>query len=309
MFVDNFGNIPVSEITRAQVLQYRDICARRPDTRRLPYSLRERPLTASELQANRVQVITPETVNRYLNSISAMLKWCRSNVAEFSDNVAAGIVAAKSKRKRIRSFKPDELRRVLAAAATNFDDSRGSHRARKRDLQWLIYLACYSGCRLEELCQLARDNIRQVNGIWVLDINDGDGRKLKNEYSRRLVPIHPVLINRGFLQYANDENGIGRRVFPSLRLVKTVQGSGYGNPVSSAFGRFLDKIGLTDPTLNFHSFRHTFIEAMRNAEMPYSVELALAGHLDKHNPVHGRYGAGAKVGVLAKWIEKIDPLA
>ena len=81
MFVDNFGNIPVSEITRAQVLQYREICARRPDTRRLPYTLRERPLTESELQANRVQVITPETVNRYLNSISAMLKWCRSNVA------------------------------------------------------------------------------------------------------------------------------------------------------------------------------------------------------------------------------------
>ena len=309
LFVDNFGNIPVSEITRAQVLQYRDICARRPDTRRLPYTLRERPLTASELQANRVQVITPETVNRYLNSISAMLKWCRSNVAEFSDNVAAGIVAAKSKRQRIRSFKPDELRRVFAAAVTNFDNSRGSHRARKRDLQWLLYLACYSGCRLEELCQLARDNIRQVSGIWVLDINDGDGRKLKNEYSRRMVPIHPVLINRGFLQYANDENGVSRRVFPSLRLVKTVQGARYGNPVSSAFGRFFDKIGLTDPTLNFHSFRHTFIEAMRNAEMPYSVELALAGHLDKHNPVHGRYGAGARVEVLAKWIEKIDPLA
>jgi hypothetical protein len=93
-----------------------------------------------------------------------------------------------------------------------------------------------------------------------------------------------------------------------LRLIKTVQGSGYGNPVSSAFGRFLDKIGLTDPTLNFHSFRHRFIEAMRNAEMPYSVELALAGHLDKQNPVHGRYGAGARVEVLAKWIEKIDPL-
>ena len=97
---------------------------------------------------------------------------------------------------------------------------------RKRDLQWLIYLACYSGCRLEELCQLARDDTRQVSGIWILDINDGDGRKIKNEYSRRLVPIHPVLINRGFLQYANDENGVSRRVFPSLRLVKTVQGAG-----------------------------------------------------------------------------------
>ena len=113
--------------------------------------------------------------------------------------------------------------------------------------------------------------------IWVLDINDGDGRKLKNEFSRRLVPIHPVLIERGFVQYATDQNGIGTRVFSSLRLVKTVQGATYGNAASSAFGRYLDKLGLTDPTLNFHSFRHTFIEAMRNAEVPYSVELALVG--------------------------------
>ncbi len=306
VFVETFGNLPVREITRAQVLRYREICEKIPDTRRLPSKQRARSLSVP--QAKGLPVITPETVSRYLNSIKAMLKWCRSNVAEFGDNVAAGIVAAKGKRKKVRSFTPDELRKVFAEAVSHYDDTRGSHRARKRDMLWLIHLACYSGCRLEELCQLARDNVRQVRGIWVLDINDGDGRKLKNEFSRRLVPLHPVLIERGFVQYATDENAIGRRVFSSFSLVRTAQGATYGNAASSAFGRFLDKIGLSDPTLNFHSFRHTFIEAMRNAEVPYSVELALVGHQDKHSPVHGGYGSPAKVELLAKWSGKINPL-
>lgn len=306
VFVEKFGNIPVREITRAQVLQYRDVCEKIPDTRRVASKQRGRPL--SEVQAKGLPVISSETVNRYLNSIKAMLRWCRSNVADFNENVASGIVAAKGKRKKIRSFTPAELRKVLEDAPLHFDDTRGSHRDRKRDMLWLIYVACYSGCRLEELCQLARDNVRQVRDIWVLDINDGEGRKLKNEFSRRLVPIHPVLIERGFVQFATDENGIGARVFSSLRLVKTVQGATYGNAASSAFGRYLDKLGLTDPTLNFHSFRHTFIEAMRNAEVPYSIELALVGHRDNHNPVHGGYGGAAKVELLAKWIGNLDPL-
>ena len=138
VFVEKFGNIPVREITRAQVLQYRDVCEKIPDMRRVATKQRGRPL---QVQAKGLPVISSETVNRYLNSIKAMLKWCRSNVADFGENVASGIVAAKGKRKKIRSFTPAELRKVLDDAPLHFDDTRGSHRARKRDMLWLIYLA------------------------------------------------------------------------------------------------------------------------------------------------------------------------
>lgn len=310
-FVEGFGNVPVREITRAQVLEYRTKCEDIPDTRKL--SVKDRDLSLSELaEFKYLPRISNGTVERHLISIKAMLTWCCSNVAGMEKSVASGIVAAKDKRRqseKTRPFKSDELRKVLEEAPSHYDETRGRDRGRKRDMHWLIFLACYSGCRLEEMCQLARENIRQVDGVWVLDINADDGRKLKApEFSTRIVPIHPMLIERGFIAFAQEPRG--PRVFASFILRKSANGESYGNAASSSFARFLDKIGMPDPTLKFHSFRHTFIDALRNAEVPYSSELAIVGHADKLNPVHGRYGSGrVKVGVLAKHLARVDPLA
>lgn len=307
-FVEVFGNIPVREITRAQVLAYRDHCEKIPDTRRLRFEKRSQAI--SDLGAKRLPTISSVTVERHLITIKALLKWCISNVADFgSVNVASGIVAAKDTRKQrdiVRSFTSGEMKLIFEKVGEHYDDTRGRDRRRKEDMNWLVWTACYSGCRLEELCQLARDNVRQVGDVWVLDINERDGRKLKNEFSERLVPIHPVLVERGFVRWVRSRDT--RRVFASFELRTNVSGKSYGNAASSSFARFLDRIGLTDKTLKFHSFRHAFIEAMRNAQTPYSVELALVGHSDKLNPAHGGYGGGARVDVLAKWIARIDPM-
>ena len=64
---------------------------------------------------------------------------------------------------------------------------------------WTPLIALYTGCRLEEVCQLHLDDIRQEGDVWVFDINDKDEKRLKNMSSERLVPVHPELIKIGLL--------------------------------------------------------------------------------------------------------------
>ena len=68
---------------------------------------------------------------------------------------------------------------------------------------WIIRLGYYTGARLNEICQIYKTDIRNIDGIWCLDINDEgnksvkDKRTKKKKASVRLVPLHPVLIETG----------------------------------------------------------------------------------------------------------------
>jgi integrase len=49
------------------------------------------------------------------------------------------------------------------------------------------------------------------------------------------------------------------------------------------------KHGITDGPKVFHSFRHSFIDALRLAGVPGEINIALVGHTDP--TVNGKYGA------------------
>lgn len=53
-------------------------------------------------------------------------------------------------------------------------------------------MSLYTGARLNELCQLRVSDVNKVGEIWCLDINEKDGKQLKNVSSTRQIPIHPV---------------------------------------------------------------------------------------------------------------------
>jgi hypothetical protein len=50
--------------------------------------------------------------------------------------------------------------------------------------------------------------------------------------------------------------------------------------------------GITDDTKVFHSFRHSFIDALRLAGVPGEINIALVGHTDPS--VHNKCGAKDK---------------
>ncbi|AOY60559.1 site-specific integrase [Desulfococcus multivorans] len=158
---------------------------------------------------------------------------------------------------------------------------------------WLPILGLYTGCRLEELCQLYTEDVYQVDGVWVLDINDNKDKKIKNESSARLVPLHPVLLQYnldfpGFVQKPADGR---KRVFQELKK----QSGSYGHYASRWFGSYRKKvIGIDSPKKVFHSFRHTMTDHLYKNMVPESVIEELTGRAGK-TQTSRRYAKGYRV--------------
>lgn len=149
---------------------------------------------------------------------------------------------------------------------------------------WLPLLGLFTGSRLEELGQLHPTDVREetyddahgkeqtVAVIYLTEESEGQG--LKNSASIRRIPIHPALIECGFLKYVASQKGT--RLFPMLKADK------YGRETAAFsrwFGKYLrEHCGITDKRKVFHSFRHWFKDAMREAAVHEDVSDALSGH-------------------------------
>jgi integrase len=145
-------------------------------------------------------------------------------------------------------------------------------------MYWAPLLGLYQGLRVNELSQLYVDDVIQVEGRWCLDITrDRPGQRLKNHHSRRCLPLHPVLLECGFLKFVQQARNWRRAtLFPGV-----IWGiNGPGDCVSDWFNRtFLRKrCGIEKPTLTFHSFRHCFATFGEDSEVPDGRLAVMLGH-------------------------------
>lgn len=143
---------------------------------------------------------------------------------------------------------------------------------------WLPLLALYTGARIEELAQLQSGDIHMAKGLGhYLNISDLDTKQaqLKNEHSRRRIPLHPVLIACGFLEHVKNQQHT-TYLFPDLKPNPRGKLSGY---FSNWFSTYLrKKVGIADTRKVFHSFRHTFKDACRSLGIEEAIHDALTGH-------------------------------
>jgi site-specific recombinase XerD len=298
-FREVHGDLSVDQITKAHVRDYVDAIAALPDSRGLKPELRRgtvQGLMAWLDDEPDAEVVSAATVTKHLDCIKALLRWC-ARQGYVDSNVAQDLEPPRDARlftKRVRPFTKEELRQIVAAAREAW---------RENDDRFMLLLAAiYTGARLEELAQLGKTNLKQEGDIWFLDIDDLDGRQIKNESSLRCVPLHPDLIAAGFVDHARKSKG------PLLFQSFTKTAGRYGHNVSNAFHRLLrDRIGITDRTVRWHAIRHAFADACREAGVPEDVRHRLMGHVGA-NRVAERYGSGHKVKTLAEWMQKIEPL-
>ena len=149
-------------------------------------------------------------------------------------------------------------------------------------------------------------DILKMNGVWVYRIREegeyGDEEtKVKNPYSERDIPLHPVLIDTlGFIKYVKRIEKIGhKRVFHELKKL----GSGrFQQNVGKFFNsKYLKKIGLKDGgrKVSFHSFRHSVETHLTNQNVNPRFIDYLQGHSQKG--IGGNvYMKGIKPDVLLK---------
>ena len=72
---------------------------------------------------------------------------------------------------------------------------------------------------------------------------------------------------------------------------------------SKWWGRYMKAVGLASDKTTFHSFRHKFIDLMRDAKVQSSVEYAIAGH--EEGTVHSNYGSKPPFKLMKEELDKV----
>lgn len=243
------------------------------------------------------KTITAVTVNNRLRKLSAFMNWCKSN-GYIGDNPLMGLKVMTGSAKDARlSFESTDLTVLLDLDALMLE-------ARKHPWRyWLPLLGRFTGARLEELCQLRIDDFIQQQGIQCIRIDDSnEGQNLKNSSSRRTIPLHPSMVELGILRHVDSVKATGAdRLFPELEAVR----GKLGHASSKWFGRYKTKRGVTDPRKTFHSFRHSFIDDLRDAGVQDSLIKRMVGH-EESSVTFGIYGSRTPIKAMIEALMHIQ---
>jgi integrase len=167
----------------------------------------------------------------------------------------------------------------------------------------LPLLGIYHGNRLEEFAQLHRADVRCEEGIWFLDINDEGDKRVKNEQSKRRVPLHPELMRLRFLDYVEKAApNPNDRVFPLLQTGGPDQKLGYY--FTKWWSRYRRDVGVYEKGLDYHSFRASVTTKLAEAGVSLEVRNELLGHEGKSTDERN-YQKGFSLKFLAEAIGSV----
>lgn len=239
-------------------------------------------------EGERVQRLTLGTIKKHLSSMQTLvgdaLKWAEINRPNPFAGTQPSRKEVKQHRRNHRRHWPDaDLPRLFSSPVWTGCASR-DRRAQSgseiiRDAKfWVPLLGALNGLRLEEACQLhAKDVLVDEGGVICLRIEPGGGKIVKTESSIRTIPVHPLLIRLGFPDYAEAARKAGHmQLFPELKRGGPYRLFGYR--FSKWWTEYRRQIGLYEPGLDFHSFRHSFSRKLHKAQVNDSMISALMGH-------------------------------
>lgn len=155
-----------------------------------------------------------------------------------------------------------------------------------------------------EAAQLRAEDVRMEQGIWVFDFNeDSDQKSLKTHGSRRLVPVHPRLIEMGLLPFVQGSGD--DFLFPERVRYTENKERGNVDRLSKQLNRWLRNAGVTDTKKTFQSFRATVATRLKHLNIP---EYQIAEILGHENPsiTTGRYGKRTDLATLQAAINRIS---
>ena len=228
--------------------------------------------------------LKPKTVQRILSALRGYWRYLQSiDVANEDHEPFSKLdVARQSKLTGPRSarqpFEPSEVVKLLEAATERGDNN----------LADLIRLGMWTGCRIEELCAL---KVEQVKDEY-FSIRDA-----KTKAGWRDVPIHSELTQT--MARLVEDNGDGH-VLSGLTENKY---GGRSNGIGKRFGHLKKEQGF-GPQYVFHSIRKTVVTILENAGVPENVVADIVGH-EKTTMTYGLYSGGVSLAVKRVGLAKL----
>lgn len=288
--------IMVEDITAKVMREYKAALQKLPPNLEKSPQYRDKSIHEVLEMADRGQVEKPmgiATINKNLNRMSTILAYARKN-GYITVNPAEDMQLEQPRQdEELRdAFTLDELRTLFNSPQYTTDTFKHPYQF------WTPLLALFTAARQAEIAQLYLDDLREVDGIWVFDLNQKLDKRLKNKNAARLIPIHSFLLELGLVRYAQELREKGEvRLFPEL----TKRRNGYGQDVSRWFNGngtspgYRQRCGISpapgEAKKDYHSFRHTVITLLVGKRVDVNLLHKLDGHkLD--SMTFDRYGKG-----------------
>lgn len=298
------GDTEFQTISRSDCIEARELLLRLP-----PHARKSFPglgfgeiADIADAQGD-VRKLTPQTVNSHLAKISAFFNWAvereyieRNPIQNLKIRGASHSIADRD------PYSLDELKLIFESA-----QFRNKPEEERDERFWLPILGLYQGARANELAQLLVADIREEGGLMGFAITpSGGGKRLKTVASKRLIPVHPTIMQLGFRRYVENVKRDGQeRLWPNLRPCPRGYYSTY---FLRWFSRYLEAVevkvrGSSRDGDAFHPFRHCWADAAREADISLPMQEAIGGWTQ--TTAHSKYGSGYSLRRLTGEIAKI----
>lgn len=227
------------------------------------------------------------SVNKYLTYFDGMLGWAKDN-RYITDNPFTGIRVKAAKKKTVRrdAFSKVEVQKILSGLGQGAESSL----VKNESNYWGALIAVYTGARRNEIAGLLPEDVKydDASGIWYFDITEEgeQGKSLKSDAAKRIVPIHSRLLELGFMDFLEKSKAKGTKIRHGgghkVRLLYDLtytEHEQWGRNLGRWFNeRFLAKLGLKTSKKTLHSLRHSFITSLSAAGVDGAIVKSIVGH-------------------------------
>jgi len=158
-------------------------------------------------------------------------------------------------------------------------------------IYWVPLVMITMGVRPEEILQAAVPDVVRRDGILCLFVGDEEDAVLKNEQSRRVLPIPEILLELGFREWV-----VAKRKFGETWLFPEIQPDKSHGRRSQIFGdrlrNLLKTLKLHDAREDIYAMRRTLSSKLLSRGIDTGTRQRILGHLegttiDRHYSDHG----------------------
>ncbi len=159
--------------------------------------------------------------------------------------------------------------------------------------RWLPVCLLYTGARPDELAALELSKIKRAGDWDYIEIKRG-----KTASGMRLVPLHPELVELGFMEHVEQLRAAGEaRLFPQYEQAEGSTTS-TSNAGGKAFSTYLARTGVVkeneDAKIGLRSFRTTVAAVMAFSGTDHGLQERFMGHQETTGPLTVDPGAAKK---------------
>lgn len=310
-------DIRLQDFTRGHISQLRELLKELPPNQGKRTNDQEAMQRIEQGRKKKTKPPSRGSVSKKLNHLGAFFEYCRRKgwiEQTIQDEYAlAKMGAEKDALEESDKKNPGYVALTQSELRTLYEQPSFLQGAFKADWRYWVPLLClHLGCRVSEAAQLFTDDIIRVKGVdcisFIVDQSDEEEvpedpssasekkakkkqttyksaeefRRLKTKSSRRIIPIHPKLIELGFLDFVNvfrEYSSQPQHLFSKLRWEEK---SMFGRYPSQHVIQLLKNAGIWKKYKKVgHSLRSNFKQALEATMLPDNLQQRLLGHSTK----------------------------